>query len=564
LGRNADAHFLDFIDRTAANFWCAPRRALPSPAMTTPNTPTNAVAEWSLALQQEWLARQTALWQTFLSQGSKAAEPVRDKRFSDPAWAESPVFDYLRHAYLINADYLKRVGELMPAEDERSKQRQQFLVQQYIDAIAPSNFAATNPEFIKAAIDSGGESIQRGLHNMLADLEKGRVSMTDESAFTVGVNLATTQGAVVFENEVFQLIQYSPLSEKVAQRPLLIVPPCINKFYILDLQPHNSLVRYAVEQGFTVFLVSWRNVKDDAGHLTWDDYVETGVLTAIRVTSEISAVKQINALGFCVGGTLLGSALAVAKARGEDPVKALTLLTSLLDFSESGELNCFVDEVTLAAQEKAVGKGGIVPGKEFAMVFSSLRANDLIWQYVVRNYLMGTSPSAFDLLYWNSDSTNLPGPFLTWYLRNMYLENNLSVPDKLSMCGVAVDIGQLDMPAFVLATREDHIVPWRGAYRSRQLLGGPSTFVLGASGHIAGVVNPAGANKRSYWVGTDDSADAERWLASAKEVAGSWWPKWSAWLHEFGGKKIKARATLGNTKYAVVEPAPGRYVKERA
>ena len=536
----------------------------------SPSEPITGLSQPVAALQQEWTARQAQLWQTFLSRQpdqkpeSVVAADVSDKRFSHPAWSESPVFDYFRQSYLINADYLKRIGEFMPAEDDRAQKRQQFLIQQYIDAIAPSNFAATNPEFIKTAIDSGGESIQRGILNMLSDMEKGRISMTDDAAFTVGVNLATTPGAVVFENEIFQLIQYSPLTEQVAQRPLLIVPPCINKFYILDLQPHNSLVRYAVEEGFTVFLMSWRNVKSDLGHLTWDDYVEKGVLKALQAVSEICATKQVNALGFCVGGTLLGSALAVAKARGEDPVKALTLLTSLLDFSESGDLNCFVDKASLTKSEEAIGKGGIVRGKEFAAIFSSLRANDLIWQYVIRNYLIGTSPTAFDLLYWNSDSTNLPGPFLTWYLRNMYLENNLSSPGKLEMCGVKVDLGRLDMPAFILATREDHIVPWHGAYRSRQLLNGESTFVLGASGHIAGVVNPAKANKRCYWTDGDSDGDPEQWLASATESKGSWWPKWSEWLKGFGGKKINARSRLGNEDHQSIEPAPGRYVKERA
>ena len=541
-----------------------------SPQLTSPSDPATALGQPVVALQQEWTARQAKLWQTFLSrQPDQKAEAlvtavVSDKRFSHAAWSESPVFDYFRQSYLINADYLKRIGEFIPAEDERAKKRQQFLIQQYIDAIAPSNFAATNPEFINTAIDSGGESIRRGILNMLSDMDKGRISMTDDAAFTVGVNLATTPGAVVFENEIFQLLQYSPMTEQVVQRPLLIVPPCINKFYILDLQPHNSLVRYAVEEGFTVFLMSWRNVKSDHGHLTWDDYVEKGALKALQVVSEICAIKQVNALGFCVGGTILGSALAVAKARGEDPVKALTLLTSLLDFSESGELNCFVDKASLTKSEEAIGKGGIVPGKEFAAIFSSLRANDLIWQYVIRNYLIGSNPPAFDLLYWNSDSTNLPGPFLTWYLRNMYLENNLSSPGKLEMCGVKVDLGQLDMPAFILATREDHIVPWHGAYRSRQLLSGESTFVLGASGHIAGVVNPAKANKRSYCSDGDSNGDAEQWLASATESKGSWWPKWSEWLKGFGDKKINARSRLGNEDHQSIEPAPGRYVKERA
>ncbi len=525
------------------------------------------------ALQQEWQQSHATLWRTMLQRkkDEAAAPPAPlvqaepgDRRFADPAWAASPIYDYLRQAYLLNAGYLKKMAAATPLPDGLEKNRLQFMTRQIVDALAPSNFAATNPEFIQKALETEGESIRRGLQNLIGDLEKGRISMTDDSAFEVGRNLATTPGAVVFENEIFQLLQYAPLTDTVARRPLLIVPPCINKYYILDLQPENSFVRYAVEQGQTVFLISWRNPQAAQGRLTWDDYLEHGALTALNIVREICRVEQTNALGFCVGGTILSAALAVARARGENPVASLTLLTTLLDFTDTGEIGCFVDERSVANREATIGKGGLLTARELAATFSALRANDLIWQYVVGNYLKGNQPTAFDLLYWNSDSTNLPGPFAAWYLRNLYLENNLRVPGKLSMCGVKTDLGKVDMPAFILATREDHIVPWQSAYLSRQLLGGESRFILGASGHVAGVINPAAKNKRSHWTSAGAEANPEEWLAGATEVKGSWWPDWAAWLRHFADGAIGARAKLGSKRYATTEPAPGRYVRARA
>jgi len=522
------------------------------------------------ALQQEWMARHAELWQAMLGKpvgqpGPQVAAPAPgDKRFDHPAWGESPIYDYLRQAYLINADYMKRMAEAAPVADGQAKDRMRFMTRQVVDAMAPSNFLATNPEFVKTAMETQGQSIQKGIQNLLDDLQKGRISMTDDSAFEVGRNLAITPGAVVFENELMQLIQYSPATDTVAARPFLMVPPCINKYYILDLQPENSVVRYAVEQGNTVFLISWRNVQADLGHLTWDDYIEKGALTAIKVVQDICQVDQINALGFCVGGTILGSALSVARLRGENPVASLTLLTTLLDFADSGEIGCLVDETAVQAREATIGKGGLLKGSELASVFSSLRANDLIWQYVVGNYLKGNKPPAFDLLYWNADATNLPGPFLAWYLRNMYLENNLRVPGKLQMCGVKADLGRVDMPAFVYGSREDHIVPWKSAYLSRGLLGGETTFVLGASGHIAGVINPPAKNKRSHWINTSTTANADEWFDTATETKGSWWPVWAEWLKRHAGGEVAARGRLGSKAYAPGEPAPGRYVKEKA
>lgn len=522
------------------------------------------------ALIQEWQGRHAQLWQQMLNADKdQSLTPIvnaaaADRRFADPAWKESQTHDYLRQAYLLNAEYLQRFAEL--AREGREKQKAVFLARQIMDAMAPSNFIATNPEFIQTALETQGESIRQGIQNLIGDLEKGRISMTDETAFEVGRNLATTPGAVVYENAVMQLIQYAPQTKEVVARPLLIVPPCINKFYILDLQPENSLVRYAVAQGNTVFLVSWRNVHADLGHLTWDDYIEQGPLTAIRVMQQIRGVSQVNALGFCVGGTILTSALAVARQRGDDPVASLTLLTTLLDFSDTGEIGYFIDEQLVAAREASIGKGGLFPGRELSAVFSALRANDLIWQYVVNNYIKGSKPAAFDLLYWNSDATNLPGPFLAWYLRHMYLENCLRVPGQLEMCGIKVDLGRVDMPVFMLACREDHIVPWKTSYLGRSLLGGKSQFFLGASGHIAGVINPATKNKRSYWTNNRKTkkASADEWLATATEVKGSWWPLWAKWLSAFGGDEIPAPRRLGSADFPVIEGAPGSYVKEKA
>jgi polyhydroxyalkanoate synthase len=430
--------------------------------------------------------------------------------------------------------------------------------------MCPANFAATNPEALEQALASQGETLTRGLANLLADAAKGRISQTDESAFEVGRNVGTSAGHVVFENELIQLIQYTPSTPSVAKRPLVMIPPCINKYYILDLQPENSFAGYAVASGHTVFMVSWRNVGSELGHLTWDDYLEKGVFAALRVARDIADADKVNALGFCVGGTLLGAGLAVLKEKNQDWVASVTLLATMLDFSEAGQIGLFIDEASVAAREATIGGGGILPGTELAFVFSSLRANDLVWQYVVKNYLLGERPPAFDLLYWNSDSTNLPGPMYCYYLRNTYLENKLRVPGALTNCGAPVDLGAVKLPLFVLATREDHIVPWRSAYRSVWLLGGEDkTFILGESGHIAGVVNPASKNRRSYWTGTPYPPDPEDWLSAARNHKGSWWPQWREWLARHGGGDRPAPQAPGNESYKPIEPAPGRYVKHR-
>jgi len=531
-------------------------------AAPAPQFPQN---EAIAGLQKEFAARHVALWQDMLQRGQGgAAAEVKDKRFSAPEWSESPYFDYLRQAYLVNADFLDKLIEAVPVDDAAARDRLKFFTRQFIDAMAPSNFVATNPEFISTALQTQGASITAGIRNLVADLGKGRISMTDDDAFEVGRNLAVTPGQVIFENELIQLIQYAPATPQVHARPLLIVPPCINKFYILDLQPENSFVRHAVAQGMTVFLVSWRNPQADLGHLGWDDYLEMGALKALEVAQEVSGADKVNALGFCVGGTILSAALSVAKARGEERVASLTLLTALLDFSDGGEVTHYVDAASVAAREAAIGRGGLLRGAELASAFSSLRANDLIWQYVVGNYLKGGKPRAFDLLYWNADSTNLPGPFAVWYLRHLYLENALREPGRLAMCGTTADLGRLDMPAYLYSSREDHIVPWKSAYHSRGILGGETTFVMGASGHIAGVVNPPAAAKRSHWRNESPAATAEAWLAGATEHRGSWWPHWVEWLRRHAGELRKAPKRPGSRRHKPIEAAPGRYVKEKA
>jgi len=520
-------------------------------------------------MQRDYLNQMTGFWSSMLGAATspgEAAPPLaknEDKRFAGEAWRNAPGFDMVKRIYLSYSAFLQDSVE-SAAVDDTIKSQLRFAVRQFIDALSPANFFATNPEAMQLAMETGGQSLTEGIGLFFQDLAKGRISMTDESVFEVGRNLAVTEGAVIFENELIQLIQYAPRTEEVYQPPLLFIPPPINKFYILDLQPENSLVRYAVEQGHTVFLISWRNITPELGHLTWDDYLESGVMRAIDIALDVTGADQANALGFCLGGTLLACALAVMKASGKDKVASLTLLTTMLDFSDGGELGLLISEQSVAAREATIGRSGVLQGKELAFVFSSLRANDLIWPYVANSYLKGKGPAAFDLLYWNSDGTNLPGPMYCFYLRNTYLENNLRVPGKTRQCGVPVDLAQVTVPAFLYASREDHIVPWTSAYASTGVLGGPSTFVLGASGHIAGVINAPARNKRNYWAGGAAGSVAAHWFSTARQVPGSWWPHWAAWLERWAGARVSARHELGNHKYRIIEPAPGRYVTAKA
>ena len=515
------------------------------------------------ALQAQYMEEAGKLWLQGL-QG--APEKPADKRFAGDGWASNPVAAFSAATYLLNARTLMGLADAVET-DAKTRARIRFAVEQWIAAMAPSNYLAFNAEAQKRAIETQGESIAQGMANLLHDMRQGHVSMTDESLFEVGRNVATTEGAVVYENELFQLIEYMPLTAKVHERPFLLIPPCINKFYILDLQPENSLIRYAVEQGQRTFVVSWRNPDASLEHKTWDDYVEHGAIEAINVVQQISGAPQINALGFCVGGTILSNALAVLAARGEDPVASATFLTTLIDFTDTGILDVFINEAFVQFRELQMGQGGMMKGQDLASTFSFLRPNDLVWNYVVGNYLKGETPPPFDLLYWNSDSTNLPGPFYAWYLRNMYLENNLVKPGKLTVCGEKIDLGKVKLPVYVYGSREDHIVPINAAYASTQVLPGKKRFVMGASGHIAGVINPPAANKRMHWIREDGKfpATLDAWLEGATEHKGSWWTDWSGWLSAHAGKQVAAPKRYGKgAKFKAIEPAPGRYVKQKA
>jgi len=538
-------------------------------SMPVVNLPMPAVLE----LQNAYLKQSTELWNQTLR--AQPAAPSSDRRFAAADWAGNPASAYTAQMYLLNARTLMQLADSLQG-DEKTRQRIRFAVQQWIDMAAPSNYLALNPEAQRKAIDSRGESLALGLQHLLADVRQGHVSQTDESVFEIGRNVATTEGAVVFENALFQLIEYRPLTAKVFERPMLFVPPCINKYYILDLQPENSLIRYTVAQGHRVFVVSWRNADDSIKNFTWDQYIEDAAIRAIEVVQEITGTGrdksgQINTLGFCVGGTILATALAVLAARGKKPAASMTLLTTFLDFSHTGVLDLFIDETMVQMRELTLGPnspggGSLLKGQELATTFSFLRPNDLVWNYVVGNYLKGETPPPFDLLYWNSDVTNLPGPMYCWYLRNTYLENNLVVPGKVTVCGEKVDLGKIDTPAYVYASREDHIVPWEGAYRNTKVLKGRTRFVLGASGHIAGVINPPAKGKRSHWIGANATlpADAKDWFDKATEHPGSWWTDWADWLKGHAGRQVAAPKAPGNKQHKPIEAAPGRYVKQKA
>lgn len=512
-------------------------------------------------MQQIQQSYMQALGKLLVSKDEMQKIAAQDKRFNNPAWLDSP-FASLAAMYVLNAQTLNAMTDAVQT-DRKTHARLKFMVQQWIDATSPANFLATNPEVHQKMVETKGESLRSGIENLVTDMRKGRISQTDETAFEIGKNVAVTPGEVVYRNALFELIQYAPTTEKVGAIPLLLVPPCINKYYIMDLQPQTSFVKFAVDQGNTVFLVSWRNVTDDKSTLGWDDYIEEGILEALNAVLEIAQQPKANVLGFCVGGTMTATALGVLAARNEDKVESFTLMTTLLDFSDSGVLDVFIDDQHVHMREQQLCKGGLLRGSELSSTFSFLRPNDLVWNYVVNNYLKGEKPVPFDLLYWNSDSTNLPGPFFAWYLRNMYHENNLIKKNKLTVAGCKMDLSAIKVPTYAMGAREDHIVPWQTAWKSLTHLGGPKRYVLGASGHIAGSINPASKNKRSYWVNDSLGESAEEWLEKAKEMPGSWWNDWAQWLSQHAGSQVPARTAIGSNRHAPIEPAPGSYVKVR-
>jgi polyhydroxyalkanoate synthase subunit PhaC len=524
------------------------------------------------SLQAEYMKEAAGLWNGAVERlsGKSDSEPAKfgDRRFAAGDWAANPATALAAQTYLLNSRTLLKMADAIEG-DAKTKARVRFAVQQWIDAASPSNYLALNPEAQRKALETKGESIAQGLAHLWGDVQQGHVSQTDETVFEVGRNVATSEGAVVFENELFQLLEYKPLTAKVHERPMLFVPPCINKYYILDLQPDNSLIRYTVSQGHRTFVVSWRNPDESVADKTWDDYIEDGAIRAIREVQAIGGQKQFDMLGFCVGGTILSTALAVLAARNEHPAASLTLLTTLLDFSNTGVLDLFIDEPAVQLREATIGEEapngpGLLKGKELATTFSFLRPNDLVWNYVVGNYLKGDKPPPFDLLYWNGDSTNLPGPMFCWYLRHTYLQDELRQPGKLTVCGEKIDLGKIKAPVFIYGSREDHIVPWDAAFGSTKILKGKLRFVLGASGHIAGVVNPPAAKKRSHWVDGKLGGNAKQWFESAKEMPGSWWTDWASWLKPHAGKLIPAPKAYGDRSHKAIEAAPGRYVKAKA
>ena len=554
----------------------------------------NLIRDFSLAESQEMASQFTNAWNTIITRAMEspedwfkavtgvyqnqfnlwmnmfnpaAAQMVQpeagDRRFSADEWTESPVHSYLKQSYLLSSRWLNDMVTDSTL-DADTKAKCSFYTRQFIDAMSPANFAMTNPEVLKETVETQGQNLIKGLENLMQDMDKGRISLTDESAFKLGENIATTPGSVVFQNELIQLIHFKPMTEKVNERPLLIVPPCINKYYILDLSEHNSFVRYCLEQGNNVFIISWRNPDEALGDKTWDDYLNEGTIPAVDAVKKITGAKKINGVSWCIGGTLLATTIAVLAAQRKKPFATATFFTTLLDFSDPGELGVFIDESQVNQHEHRLSEGGVMPGKQLAMTFSMLRANDLIWNYVINNYQKGRTPPPFDILYWNSDSTNMTSAMFTWYLRNMYLEKKLVQPGAVELCGVPIDLGKIDCPVYYLSTIDDHIAPWKTTFESTKLLKGDMEFVLAASGHVAGVINPASKNKRNYWVDGELGQGADHWLETANSAPGSWWPNWDQWLKTQGGKQIAAPEQTGSEEYPEIEPAPGAYVMARA
>jgi polyhydroxyalkanoate synthase len=490
------------------------------------------------------------------------ADP-KDKRFRDESWHQNEIFDFIKQSYLLSARYVQDVVKNVDGMDPKTARKVDFYARQFVDAMSPTNFLLTNPEVLRKTAETGGENLLRGLNNLLSDLERGRgkltIKMTDMDAFRVGENIGVSPGRVIYENALMQLIQYSPTTETVLKRPLLILPPWINKFYILDLRPKNSLVRYAVSQGHTVFMVSWVNPDEALGDAGFEDYMKSGVFAALDAIEAATGERDVNAIGYCLGGTLLATTLAWMAQRGDDRIKSATFFVCLLDFEEAGELGVFIDEEQLTALEDKMKQRGFLEGRDMATTFNMLRANDLIWSFVVNNYLLGNEPFPFDLLYWNSDATRMPARMHSFYLRNMYQQNLLAKPDAITLEGETIDLGRVTVPAYFLSTREDHIAPWRSTYRGTKLLGGQSRFVLAASGHIAGVVNPPDGGKYNHWTNDTLPDTAQGWLETATEMAGSWWPDWNRWVVAHAGARVPARIPAEG-----IEAAPGRYVKVKA
>ncbi|MDH3318355.1 MAG: class I poly(R)-hydroxyalkanoic acid synthase [Betaproteobacteria bacterium] len=504
-------------------------------------------------------------WLKMLGQEpAPVARPAQgDARFKDQEWSDNFLFDYIKQSYLIAARHIQHAVAGVQGLPDDSQKKIAFFTRQYVDALAPSNFAATNPQVLRETLASGGQNLVKGLNNLLGDIEKGegqlRISMTDETAFQLGKNVATTPGKVVFQNALLQLIQYQPSTAEVYRRPLLIIPPWINKYYILDLRDKNSFIKWAVDQGHTVFVVSWVNPDQQLAEKGFDDYLTEGALAAMDAAMQAAGEERLNVIGYCLGGTLLGCALAYLAAKGDVRVACATFFVSLLDFSQPGELGVFIDEAQVENLERRMNERGYLEGSEMASTFNMLRSNDLVWSFVINNYLMGKDPFPFDLLYWNSDSTRMPARMHSFYLRNMYLKNKLGVPGAVTLAGVPIDLSKVEVPAYFISTVEDHIAPWKTTYKGAKYLGGEVRFVLGGSGHIAGIVNPPAAKKYHYWTNDAIADTPEEWFEGAQQHPGSWWEDWQRWMEkQNGGDKVPARIPSN-----AIEDAPGSYVMQR-
>ena len=526
------------------------------------------LVEAQLGFWQDYMTlwQNTARRMMGMEAGTVIDAPASDRRFKDAAWKESEVFDFIKQSYLLSARFVQDVVKQVDGLDPKTAQKVDFYARQFVDAMSPSNFLLTNPEVLRKTAETGGENLLKGLNNLLADLERGkgrlRIKMTDMDAFKLGENIGVSPGKVVFQNDLMQLVQYAPATETVLKRPLLIAPPWINKFYILDLRPRNSFIRWAVSQGHTVFVISWVNPDEKLAEKGFEDYMAEGYLAALDAIEQATGEREVNAIGYCLGGTLLASTLAWMAAKGDERIRSATFFVTMMDFQEAGELGVFIDEEQLRALEEKMNKHGYLEGSEMANTFNMLRANDLIWSFVVNNYLLGNDPFPFDLLYWNADSTRMPARMHSFYLRKMYQQNLLAAPNGITLAGVPIDLRRIKTPAYFLSTREDHIAPWKSTYRGTQLLSGPKRFVLAASGHIAGEVNPPEGGKYSHWINQDLPADPEAWFKGATEIAGSWWPDWHRWVSAQAKAHVPARVP-GDGKLKPIEDAPGSYVRVR-
>ena len=489
----------------------------------------------------------------------------KDKRFKHPEWSENVIFNFVKDSYLVAAESILSAIRDVKGMDEASARKINFYTRQFVDALSPSNFIATNPEVLTATLQSGGQNLLRGLENLLSDLERGNgrlaITMTDMKAFRLGENIAMTPGKIIYQNELMQLIQYAPSTKEVRRRPLLIVPPWINKFYVLDLQPKNSFIKWAVDQGHTVFAISWVNPDEKLAAKGFENYMLEGPLAALGAIESATGERSVNAIGYCLGGTLLASTAAYSSAKGDDRIASATYFATLVDFADVGDMAVFIDEEQLASLERRMRERGYLDAQDMAAAFNMLRANDLIWSFVVSNYLLGREHMPVDLLFWNSDSTRMPAAMHSFYLRKMYHENLLAKPGGINLADTPIDLSKIRIPSFILATREDHIAPWKSTYAATRLYAGPIKFVLSDAGHMAGVISPLGT-KYGHWANDNLPPSPDEWFASATPHQGSWWPLWDEWVTPFDEGRVRAREA-GSGELPIIENAPGSYVRVR-